>query len=325
MNYLLNTIENELSKYSLKELRSAYEQMSDLYRNNRNEGSGRVYQALNSPQRRLAYIAARMPATYAAVKKVLQELENESQCESLLDVGAGCGTASFAACDIFENLHHITAVEHNQEMITIGKSLAINHPRLKKTTWISANMLSPFLEFPKSDLTILSYALNEIPLDSQAQLILKLWNVTNKFLVIVEPGTKASFDLIHSTRNLFIQQESSILAPCPHFQQCPAFKNNDVCHFSARVQRTSFHRYLKHGALGFEDEKFSYLILTKIPQQNYNARIVRKPTTRTGLIALKLCTENGFALDSCTKKDKERYKKFKDSEWGDRFSIEKSE
>ncbi|MES2614422.1 MAG: small ribosomal subunit Rsm22 family protein [Bdellovibrionota bacterium] len=315
--FLQNKIELELAKVPLKEIQSAYDDLSHAYRKNREN----IHLSLNSHEKRLAYLAARMPATYAAVCSVLQQLENESICESLLDVGAGSGTAAFAACELFESLNKVTAVERNSEMIKIGVGLAGEHSVLKNTHWINADMLAPSLQFPRADLVILSYALNEILPKEQEELILKLWNATNKYLVIVEPGSKDSFQLLHSIRSLFIPRGHTILAPCPHANICPAFVENDFCHFSARVQRTSFHKFLKHGERGFEDEKFSYLIFTKIPKQNYEARVVRRPALRPGLVTLKLCTENGFTTKSCGKKNKEFYKIFKNSEWGDKIQV----
>ena len=317
MNFI-SKIEEELNKYPLKEIRAAYEEMSHFYRKDRDH----IHFSLDSSQKRLAYIAARMPATYAAVRDVMLELnknEGAHSCESLLDIGAGCGTASFAACEVLENLNKLTAIEQNSEMVKIGKQFAVQHPVLKNAEWISANMLAPTIEFPASDIVVLSYSLNEIPADKQEQLILKLWSITNKYLVIIEPGTKASFNLIHSIRNLFIQHGHSILSPCPHARSCPAYASDDLCHFSTRVQRTSFHRYLKQGELSFEDEKYSYLILSKLQKENYEARVVRDPVKRSGFISLKLCTESGFLTKSWSKKDREQYNQFKDSQWGDKF------
>ncbi len=313
-DFLLNKIEFELNRYPLKDLRAAYEELSGFYRTQRES----IHLSLDSAHKRLAYIAARMPATYAAVANVLQEIPNKDDVISVLDVGAGCGTASFAAAEIMNNLNKVTLIEQNKEMIKLGQKLANEHSLLKEANWFCENILLNQTVFTPHDVVILSYSLNEIKPELQQQIILKLWDVTNKYLIIVEPGTQASFQIIHSLRSLFISRNEVLLSPCSHSNTCPAFATGDWCHFFSRVQRTSFHKYLKQGERGFEDEKYSYLILSKTPKVNYSARIVREPVKRSGFISLKLCSEEGFLNKIFTKKDKTVYNALKDSEWGDK-------
>src|ERR1043166_10274342 len=57
----------------------------------------------------LAYALARMPATYAAVTaglNALCEARPEFAPKTLLDIGAGPGTASWAAAGTFPSLQH---------------------------------------------------------------------------------------------------------------------------------------------------------------------------------------------------------------------------
>src|SRR4051812_29039185 len=64
----------------------------------------------------LAYALARMPATYAAVTACLnarREIRPDFAPDSLLDVGAGPGTATWAAATAFASLEHFTAVDAN--------------------------------------------------------------------------------------------------------------------------------------------------------------------------------------------------------------------
>src|ERR1700704_522726 len=72
--------------------------------------------AIRSETDALAYALARMPATYAALTASLNAL-----CEiapgfapaSLLDIGAGPGTASWAAAESFASLHRFTLIDAN--------------------------------------------------------------------------------------------------------------------------------------------------------------------------------------------------------------------
>ncbi len=70
----------------------------------------------------------------------------------------------------------------------------------------------------------------------------------------------AGFETIRKARTTLISMEEHILAPCPHQGPCP-MTENDRCHFAERVERTSLHRKMKEGTLGYEDEKYSSVIL----------------------------------------------------------------
>ena len=92
----------------------------------------------------------------------------------------------------------------------------------------------------------------------------------------------------------------------------------DWCHFSQRVERTSQHRQLKGGELGYEDEKFSYLVVAKNNSPSAGARIVRHPGKHSGHVQLALCTpQRQIENRTVTRSSKEAYKQARKAEWGD--------
>ena len=262
--------------------------------------------------KRLAYLGTRMPATYAAVHKALEEVHLEGH---LLDLGAGPGTASWAALDLFPNLEKITLVEQSIDAITLGKSLALHHPKLKEAKWMHQTLSYPL---PKADAAILSYVLNEL---KEPETLIQSCFEALPLLIIVEPGTPKGFELIRKIRKQLIDLGAHILAPCPHALSCP-IQGSDWCHFSARVERSRLHRDLKEGSLGFEDEKFSYLIVSKNSKEAFSSRIIRHPDKQSGFVRLSLCTDQG-ALEKKTisRKDKDLYRKARKAEWGDPFPM----
>ena len=285
-------------------LRKAREALTQDYR------EGRV-SPFSDEAKRIAYLGARMPATYAAVRKAL---ENGLPFESLLDLGAGPGTASWAAADLFPQLQKITLIEKSQEAIALGQTLAkaSSHPALQKAQWIHQSLTEPI---PTADAAILSYVLNELP--DPTSLIERCWKAVS-ILIIVEPGTPKGFNLIRKIRQQLIDLNAHLIAPCPHAFACP-IQGNDWCHFSARVERTRLHRLLKEGSMGHEDEKFSYLIAAKTPTSPFAGRIVRHPIKQSGFVRLALCTQQGKLEEkTVTRKDKEAYRNARDAEWGDR-------
>ncbi len=136
--------------------------------------------------------------------------------------------------------------------------------------------------------------------------------------MIVTPGTPHDFNYLLTVRDLLLKQGGQLIAPCPHSYQCPLSSTSDWCHFSVRLQRSLNHKLTKQGSLGYEDEKFSYMIFgkdTSCPDKTI-ARIIRKPIKRPGHIILDLCTATGIERQVIGKKDS-IYKQAAKTEWGD--------
>jgi ribosomal protein RSM22 (predicted rRNA methylase) len=282
-------------------LRKARESLSQDYREGRSS-------PFSDEAKRLAYLGARMPATFAAIHKVLQ---NVSLKGTLLDLGAGPGTASWAAAELFPELTEITLIEKSLEAITLGKSLADQHPVLKKASWLHQSLGDPI---PKADTAILSYVLGELndPLSAAE----KCWEAA-PLLILIEPGTPKAFQVMRKVRQRLIDLKAHIISPCPHQLACP-IQGNDWCHFAARVERTRLHRLLKEGSLGYEDEKFCYLIASKLPGTPFSNRITRHPLKQSGYVRLSLCTDQGkIEVKTISRKDKALYRQARGSEWGD--------
>jgi ribosomal protein RSM22 (predicted rRNA methylase) len=75
----------------------------------------------------LAYALARMPATYAAVAaslSALTEIAPDLAPRTLLDVGAGPGTASWAAAEAFSSLQDFTLLDANASLSRLALELA---------------------------------------------------------------------------------------------------------------------------------------------------------------------------------------------------------
>ncbi len=75
---------------------------------------------------RLAYALARMPATYAAIAAALNalcELRPDLAPHTLLDIGAGPGTASWAATEAFSSLTSFALADDNDALRTLALDL----------------------------------------------------------------------------------------------------------------------------------------------------------------------------------------------------------
>lgn len=316
-NELTQAIEEEISKIEFSFFSEAIKELSILYRKNEN-----IF--INSLAQRLAYIGVRLPATYAAIKACLLEIKTlfpDSEILSLLDLGSGPGTALWAATTVYPTINKATLVERDKEFSLIGKKLAqkSSNPLISNTNWLNLDLNSDFLNnenISLYDLVTISYALGEIPSEIQKNVLTQAWKATNNFLLVLEPGTVKGFHNIIAARNFLIDLGANIVAPCPHKETCPMLEN-DWCHFPARVERSSFHRRAKEGTLSYEDEKFSYIIVSKHLVSSYNSRIIRHPLKRPGHIHLDLCTANSLSRITVSQKNKASYKMARKISWGD--------
>lgn len=273
---------------------------------------------------RTAYLAVRFPATFAANTNVFLELRRragEVEISSLVDLGAGPGTSLFAAAELFPALGAATLLESDSHWPVIGKRLGSASPfaAVRDAQWLQRDLRQPG-DLQLFDLVVVSYALGELPPAAAEPIILQAWQRARKFLVVIEPGTRRGFTGINAARSSLIARQAQILAPCPHRNICPMAAANDWCHFSQRLERTSEHRRLKSGSLGYEDEKFSYLIATRLDLPSAQTRIVRHPQKHSRHVQLELCTADGVIKKTVTRSDKEAYKQARQAEWGEEFS-----
>lgn len=271
----------------------------------------------------LAYAVARMPATYGAVDQALAQIENRLDPgfapTGMLDVGAGPGTATWAACQHWPSLQTLTLVEQNPGMAALGQRLQqqSDSVALFNATWIKTDALAVD-NLPPADLIVASYLLGELEPNLRFSLVQRLWQLKPAVLLLVEPGTPDGFSTIRTLRSRLVADGANIIAPCPHGDSCPIPKN-DWCHFAARIGRSRMHRQVKTGTLGYEDEKFSYVAFASSPTLPATNRIIRHPTFAKGHVDLSLCTEDGLVTRSVTAKDRTAYRAARHARWGDEF------
>jgi ribosomal protein RSM22 (predicted rRNA methylase) len=254
-----------------------------------------------------AYAAYRMPATHAAVAAVLKQLPLRPQ--SLLDVGGGSGAATWAALDAFPTLTDLTVLDQVPEALKLGERM------LPRATWRQWRLGEPL---DTADLVLVSYVLGELTPEAQHTLVEQAGAAARQAVVLVEPGTPLGYHRILDARERLIAAGWTVAAPCPHQQAC-GMTGRDWCHFSARVNRSALHRRLKEAELGYEDEKFSYVALTRAAAHG-PGRVVRHPVFRKGLVTLQVCnpdTTVGPTLVS--KREGVTYKAARDAEWGDQW------
>jgi ribosomal protein RSM22 (predicted rRNA methylase) len=308
---LAEAIGREAAQHGRVALTSAVASISNRYHAEGTRATGQL-----SDAERPAYLAVRMPAIYGVLRMVFSELEKRipgAAVRSLLDLGAGPGTSAWAARAIWPDLAAITCIERDREFIAMGRRIA----PISEIQWIEANLKDNQL-LSSADLVVLSYAAGEF--NEYAGLIERAWAAARLALVIVESGTPRGFEVIHRVRDQLIRTGAEIAAPCPHARECP-MKTPDWCHFAARIERTRLHRQLKGGELGYEDEKFSYVIASRVPVHPAESRIVRHPWIEPGLVRLELCTPDGLRTHAVRKRAGEQFRRARKANWGGEWQL----
>lgn len=315
---LQQAVELLLNLHSLSPLIQARKELTSRYR------TAYATQFIETEAQRYAYIASRMPATYAAVQAVLKAVLKRLphlNVESALDLGTGPGTALWAlkSCLPCLSIYHL--IEQDDGLIQLGKKLIelSKVSYFEKTTWQKENF-AQLASFSLHDLVIFSYSLGEIDSSLLSSVLVKAWQATQHLLIIIEPGTPAGFERIHSIRQQLIALDAHLVAPCPHYLPCPlADVKGEWCHFTTQVQRSVTHKLLKGACLGHEEEKFCYLAVTKNKCPLPESRLISYPKKHSGHVSLKLCKEGKIQWVNFSRKQGDLYRQAKKAEWGDDF------
>ena len=248
-------------------------------------------------EKALEYIADGMPLSFAALKKILSEVQTRLPSldpKSILDFGCGSSTALFAARAVWDNIKNYYGIDTSEHMIKYSLSLTAD---LTTETRFS-NEIGKVEPRP---LVIAAYSLSELSAKDFKKTLERLWKSCTDTIVIVEKGDEAGFKTVLSARDFILEKHppsienedaAYVVAPCPHDKQCffskpTQFKATSFCHFSVRMLRTSlsgkskhFHPWMKAEHQGdFDPETlaskgsqsadlmhhFSYVVLRKKP------------------------------------------------------------
>jgi ribosomal protein RSM22 (predicted rRNA methylase) len=272
-----------------------------------------------------AYLLARMPATYAAMAAALNEVAACAPSFSpgaMLDVGAGPGTASFAAIETWPQIQSVRMLDSNPAMLDAARRLAAahGHAAVAKPQAITRDIASVTLA--SADLVIAGYSLAEIAPAQLGAAVASLWGACTGALVLVEPGTPDGFERIRSARALLLESGARLIAPCPHGLACPIVAP-DWCHFSQRLPRSRDHMLTKHASVPFEDEKYAYVAAARegVVLEKYAARIVGPVgRSKTG-VTLKLCEDGHIRHAVIPARERDAFARHRRAGWGDGINL----
>lgn len=272
-----------------------------------------------------AYAAYRMPATHAALARVLGSVAARGlQPRSLLDLGGGTGAAAWAAAGAFPSLESITVLDQVEAALALGRRLVADAPSRVLADATFRRARAGAWPEEEADIVTVSYVLSELDERQQDALVADAMQ-RGRVVVVAEPGTPDGYERVIRVRSALLAAGWALLGPCPHEAECPLL-HQDWCHFAARVNRSAEHRRIKGAELSYEDEKFSWVAaaapgaLDPLAGQPLSGRIIRHPLKRKGFVEFQVCRPDGTAgREVVSKKAGERYRSARDAEWGDRL------
>ena len=308
-------LEARLQGVSRNEAAARAAAISRTYR----DGGGSA--AISSETDALAYALARMPGTYAAdiaSLNALAEIRPDFAPATLLDIGAGPGTATWAASEAFPSLQSSTLLDANDALRKLALDLAGDSGR--RIDYRRGEARALLAKADAADLVVASYVIGELRESERTALAALMWEKTRDMLLVVEPGTPAGYARVIALRQQLIAAGAHVAAPCPHDGPCP-LAPPDWCHFTQRLQRSRAHKQVKGAEVPFEDEKFAYVAFTRAALPLRPSRVLAQPAVGKVEIGAKLCTPAGLEMARIPRRDSVAYAEARRWRWGDAVSL----
>ena len=317
---LRRNVDRALSGVGLADLAVAAAALSQRYRDEHRGDRPHV----RSERDALAYIAVRLPATYAAVRASFAAVAEQRpdfapKTYSTLaqDREPRCGRPR-----IVGPISPTHCCSKRVRFFAAAAKRSRAGQNLPRLSWRVADIAAGAIDFPPCDVVSLAYVLNELAPAVRQSVLKRLWDVTADMLVIVEPGTPAGWARILAARRQLIEAGAHVLAPCPHASACP-LQVPDWCHFAERVARSRLHRLAKEAEVPWEDEKFSYVALSRRPAAAGAPRVIARPRKGSGRVILKLCRPDGSAGETLfSRRDGNAFKRAWRSDWGYQIDLD---
>lgn len=264
------------------------------------------------------YLSTRMPATYAAVRAALSRAataDPELAPVHVLDIGGGTGAATWAARSVFDSVRSTQLVDVSPAALEMGRTL-LSGSEIDVTT--AQERIGGHTTARLADLGIAAYLLGELTEPDRDRAVALLAS-SAPVVTVVEPGTTAGFGRLLRARDQLVASGRRILAPCPHEDACPlAGPSRDWCHLAVRLPRTATHRAVKGGELGYEDEKYCYVVAGPRSPTTRVGTILRHPQFRGGHVKLTVCTPEHIVEDvTVAKRSRATYRAARHCAWGD--------
>ena len=190
-----------------------------------------------------------MPATYAAdvaSLNALVEIRPDFAPTSLLDVGAGPGTATWAAAEAFPSLQDVHPARCQRRPARAGaRPCRAKSARFRRHRVTSAAMPARHLLRRRRRRSRYRELCDRRARRGRTDCARSaMWQKTSDTLLVVEPGTPAGYARIIALRRAADCRRRPCRGALPARRPMPA-RAPDWCHFTQRLQRSRAHKQVK--------------------------------------------------------------------------------
>uniref|UniRef100_A0A182PCJ8 Methyltransferase domain-containing protein n=1 Tax=Anopheles epiroticus TaxID=199890 RepID=A0A182PCJ8_9DIPT len=279
----------------------------------------------------LTQLVGRSDAEYAVLKRIFTEIaqrDPELKPRSFLDFGAGVGTGTWAVAEHWhDHLFEILSVDKSRQMNDLAE-LVLRQGDPNRATMVRNVFYRQFLPASpdrKYDIVLSAFSLfDQSSRRRLYELVDQLYSTFDKYLILVEQGSNAGFQLLDGIRNHIRRNHDAddkhLFAPCPHSMVCPRMIQDDgtPCNFEATFTRN----FPAPGGHQYGSILYSYLVYRKNPPDSAHGfpRLVRATAVRSKHCVCHVCAADGKLRDvafTTSKHGQMIHRCAKASRWGD--------
>ncbi|ELT98981.1 hypothetical protein CAPTEDRAFT_125496 [Capitella teleta] len=280
------------------------------------------------------YMYSRLLFDYSALYRILHEIRMRDSSFSpvnMLDFGSGVGSSIWAVNAVWpkKKIQEHLCIDTSNDMNTIARLLLQGAQEYAEPCFpgvyfrqsLSATSTNTY------DIVICAFTLFEMPSQNERlKLLLNLWRKTDCYLVIVEQGTNAAFQLINEARQFILENsemlsaderqslKGHVFSPCPHDLKCP---RTDASPCNTQVN-----------SYDWKSEKqvsdLISIICTLYISDPQWPRLVRSCTKSNKCIHCRLCTSEGhlqYSIITSRRQGKALYRVARASDWSDLLPV----
>lgn len=299
----------------------------------------RVYtwQPINYDEHKaLLYLVGRSPEEFSVIMRVFREINKRHENfkpNSFFDFGSGVGTGVWAASEMWKSsIYEYYCVDSSKYMNDLSDRILrdgdINKSMSLKNVYYRQFMPS---KDDKYDIVLSAYSLLELPnLKTRLEIAQNLWNKAGQYLIFIESGTNAGFQVLNEIRDFLMEvknaslEDAFVFSPCPHESPCPRYQLNDgtPCNFPITYNTLPF-----AGTAERRKDLYSYLVIKKgkpTEESDRWPRIVRETLARHKHVICRMCTQEGKleeGIFTTKNQGKAAYKCARGSRWGDQLPF----